>query len=630
MHIQKNYRPEIDGLRAFAIITVLIFHFYPSIFPNGYLGVDVFFVISGYLITCGINSQLAAGSFSFRDFYSRRIRRIFPAVLAMLLATTGAAYVVLLSPDLLKYGQSLLASLGLVSNAYFFLTGGYFGGNDELKPLLHMWSLGVEEQFYLLFPLLIFLIAKVTKKFDARVVVIAVLSLISFGLNVFLRSIGGDMAAFFMLPTRAWQFGVGALFAMTAAPAMRSWVGHATAAIGVILIAWNFLWPPGSLPTATFVTLGTGLLLWRQWDSGTTFFRLMTLPLVRWIGVISFSLYLWHWPVISFFRYLNIHHVNAGLATTGLIGSLVLGHLSWKYIEEPFRKKLPGKLVYSLVIAANFVLLIACLAIVQKSGFPHRHSVDANKAAASIDANFRCPKEASFLYGGSRACFARLDPKKEYSFALVGNSHSQMYAPVYRNVLEKLGKGGLVIPLNGCLPTTDLNISANCLQFARLNYEAIIKDKAITTVVIGTTWEHSRLIDRAGKDISDRDTAFGKSIKDLVRELELNGKSTYLIGPVATPGTNFASILSRETAFGDVTRISTQLPRGEFESKFGMFVRDLEVALGSRFLQPHLTLCDAAACYFARDGATYYSDESHLSLDGAMRTAPAFEALSKQ
>jgi peptidoglycan/LPS O-acetylase OafA/YrhL len=178
-----NYRREIDGLRALAIVPVIVFHFFPSKFPLGYLGVDLFFVISGYLITRIMIDKHETKTFSFRDFYVRRARRILPATLSVLIVTSLFSIGLLSSTDLLRYTESLVATLSFVANIYFWRTGGYFGTNDELKPLLNMWSLGVEEQFYLIFPIVLFAIFRVIRKRQFQLLAIACLAVSSFVLN---------------------------------------------------------------------------------------------------------------------------------------------------------------------------------------------------------------------------------------------------------------------------------------------------------------------------------------------------------------------------------------------------------------------------------------------------------------
>ena len=211
--VDLKYREEVDGLRALAVISIVIYHFFPGLMPKGYLGVDIFFVISGYLIT-GKLIFLKNSNFQrpILTFYLRRIKRIFPALFVFFLITTFLIINILLKSDIDKYSSSLFSSKTIWSNIYFWRDGGYFGGNDQLKPLLHTWSLSVEEQFYLLYPSFILICYWIKKKLNLPIIIfIFAIIILSFLLWFYLNLIGVENTAFFLLPARAWQFGLGAL-----------------------------------------------------------------------------------------------------------------------------------------------------------------------------------------------------------------------------------------------------------------------------------------------------------------------------------------------------------------------------------------------------------------------------------
>ena len=206
-----RYRVEIDGLRAIAVCFVILFHFFPNLFPIGYLGVDLFFVISGYVITTQLQAKMRDSSFSFANFYTRRIKRILPLTFLVLAVTVSFGSVILLKADFARLIDSAFATATFWANIFFWRDGGYFGDADKLKPLLHMWSLAVEEQFYIVFPAIFwFLIACLKMRPVPLVVSVMVLALLSLGGYLGLNYIGGGSPAFFMMPTRAWQFGFGA------------------------------------------------------------------------------------------------------------------------------------------------------------------------------------------------------------------------------------------------------------------------------------------------------------------------------------------------------------------------------------------------------------------------------------
>ena len=209
-----KYRPEIDGLRALAVTAVVFYHFWPTTFNYGYLGVDVFFVISGFLITLYIYETASLGKFSLKVFYQRRIRRILPVTLVVLFATSMVAPLILIGIDYERFIKSLIASLTFTSNIYFWRDGGYFGQADSLKPLLHIWSLSIEEQFYLFFPVTFLFILKIHKSIKVRLFVVGILSLASLAVYFYMLRIGGSNPAFFLMPFRVWEFGAGSIAAL--------------------------------------------------------------------------------------------------------------------------------------------------------------------------------------------------------------------------------------------------------------------------------------------------------------------------------------------------------------------------------------------------------------------------------
>ena len=576
-----DYRREIDGLRALAIVPVLIFHFFPEKFPLGYLGVDLFFVISGYLITSILIRELETKTFSFRNFYVRRARRILPATILVLIAASLFALILLSSTDLLRYADSLVATLSFTANIYFWRTGGYFGTNDELKPLLNMWSLGVEEQFYLIFPLVLFGIFKVIRKRHFQLLAIAGLALSSFVLNAYMLSIGASNPAFFLLPTRIWQFSAGAIvaFSKPEVPSRNRYTGI-LALLGIILISANYYFISTVIPSATLMTLGICLILWRKIESNTFVGRFLTFRPIVFLGLISFSLYLWHWPILALLRYVYIETPPISVLILGLISTLVLSYLSWKLIEVPFRKTKSEKTVFLAILIGYLILLAVVSITVCTDIFLNRHSSAANNIARAIDSSYRCSITSLKPYGGSKACVVGDLEGRDYTVALFGNSHAQMYGPAYINVLRETGQRGLLVPLNGCLPTTDINISVDCYSRAIKNFEAVSSDPKIKTVVVALAWHSDEMVSETGISFQDTDfSARRKSLVDLIHSFERAGKRVFLIGPIAVPGYNFPSIVSRKLIFGGDQPPEFSVPRKVFDDKFGSIIRELKAEL---------------------------------------------------
>lgn len=333
-----KYRPEIDGLRAVAVLPVLFFHAGFGWAKGGFVGVDIFFVISGYLITSILLEDLKAERFSMLDFYDRRLRRIVPALFVMCMATIPPAWLWMLPEEFDDYAQSLFATSVSVSNLVFWDEADYFAASAELKPLLHTWSLAVEDQYYLIFPLLLAFL------FRRKWVVIGIglLALLSFGLTQILAS--ADPAAnFYLLPTRFWELGVGCLIAAGVAPAINSNAMRNAASIGglalivvsIFLIDGNRAYPGWwTLPSV----FGTALVI-AYGPTGTLVARLLGWkPLVA-IGLISYSTYLWHQPLFAFARIRIFDGATPAMFTGLILLSLAIGYLSWRFVERPFRDR---------------------------------------------------------------------------------------------------------------------------------------------------------------------------------------------------------------------------------------------------------------------------------------------------
>lgn len=616
-----KFRQDINILRGISVLLVVVFHFFPNILPNGYLGVDVFFILSGFLISLIILKDRDENKFSYADFYRRRIHRILPAALAMFFIVTVIQFFVLLPSDLLKYSSSLDASLFFVPNIYFFLSGGYFGGNDAVKPLLHMWSLGIEEQFYILFPFLFILSINFIKKVRFFLLLVFVVMLFSYSLNVYLNFIGGQNASFFLLPTRLWQFLVGVLAAYIIYIRDGRVFGYKyMSLLGCFLIFFNVVYVFRLIPAATVISIGVFFIIINSLDISN---NLIT-RLLSFLGKISFSLYIWHWPIASFLNYYNINGVEIWQAVLGLTISLIISYLSWRYIEDRFRKPLKTKRLLTGIGLIYIVLIGTSYLITENSGFPARYNSEINNVSMAVDSNFRCPKLNSFLYGGSKACVIEVDNDKNYNIAVLGNSHALMYAPI---VAEAKNKSVLIVPLNGCTPTSDVNLSAICIRQFKQNLDAVKKDNNISEVVIGTTWGHQKMVDEKNKVVSMNHSIFNESLLSTIKELQVYGKEVYLIGPIATPSSNnnFASDLSRGMAFGkDISNIEQKQPVNIFLDTYSKDIKFWKSQLGDNFIPTYKSLCDESFCYFRKKGRTYFSDSNHLSAEGSKTTKQNF------
>lgn len=357
-----SYRREIDGLRALAVVPVILFHAGSDLLPGGFVGVDIFFVISGYLITSIILSEMEAGTFRLSQFWERRARRILPALFLVISASIPAAFLLLDQFELHAFSKSVLAASAFYSNFHFWKDGGYFETAAELKPLLHTWSLAVEEQYYIFFPLLILLTWRFGKR--GMVALLSVLALGSFGLCLWASQSAPD-AAFFLLPMRLWELAVGAFIAFYGF--RNNWkndlglAGETLSFAGLLLIVTAFLTYSSALPFPSYYalvpTLGAALLILFSTPANLVGRFLGSRTMVG-IGLVSYSAYLWHQPVFAFLRHVY-EELNPLIMLVGVGSVFCLSFLSWKFVELPFRNRVSIPRVRFLkVIGALGVMII--------------------------------------------------------------------------------------------------------------------------------------------------------------------------------------------------------------------------------------------------------------------------------
>lgn len=357
-----SYRPEIDGLRALAVIPVIFFHAGFEAMAGGFVGVDIFFVISGYLITSILYSEIQNGSFSLVRFYERRVRRLYPALTLVTIFCIPFAWWWMLPSEFREFLYSIAAIQLFSSNIFFWWDTDYFSTGAELTPLLHTWSLAVEEQFYLFFPLGLLLV----RRLDKRLLIAGIVLAIIVGLLLATRlTVTHPSASFYLLPSRAWELLTGALMALTAQHWSRSprWLSEALSLVGVALIAIAVFTFDAQTPFpgvyALAPVMGTALIIGFA-DHRTIMGRLLALQPVVLIGLMSYSAYLWHQPLFAFARIRTLNNLDAVDFTVLIAATFVLAYLSWRYVENPFRerRKFPRKTIFAGALAFSTTLFI--------------------------------------------------------------------------------------------------------------------------------------------------------------------------------------------------------------------------------------------------------------------------------
>lgn len=610
----QQYRRDIDGLRALAILPVVLFHTHVPGFTGGFVGVDVFFVISGFLITGIIAREIDAGQFSVLHFYERRARRILPALFAMLAFVLAMAAWLYLPGDFEAVPKSALAALGFVSNLWFFAHTGYFAGGADTMPLLHCWSLAVEEQFYIGFPLLLWLVARHAPRW--RVGVIAGVAVVSLGWAVW-KAADTDGFAFYMLPPRAWELFAGALLALRAAPPIaRRWLreGLAALGLGLILLAVFTYSPATVFPglSALVPVLGAALLI--HVAPGTRVGKVLASPLPVGVGLISYSLYLWHWPLIVFAEYARDAKLS-GLWQIGTIAAaFALAWASWRWIERPFRS--PQRFGRAQIFAwsgAGMALLGAlALALVPLGGWASRFPPEVARFTAAKD-DFSPARKAclSSAIGGERPD-CTFGPRGAVPTALLwGDSHGVEFAWVLGQEYGARGEAliqrtrGSCPPLWGLVRPTD----PGCAAFNGDVLNLLARTPSVTTVYLAGLWAQGEYRDDP-QSLARLDATIGR-----IRAL---GKRVVVIGPVPPQAWNVPRHLAHAAAFGQVADMSGAA-LADYRRDAGWLIRAYPrwLAHGVGVIDPAIALSDGAHSRIVKDGVPLYFDSHHLSLAGA-------------
>jgi peptidoglycan/LPS O-acetylase OafA/YrhL len=435
-----RYRRDIDGLRAVAVVPVVLFHAGLKPFGGGYIGVDVFFVISGYLITLLIAGEIEQGRFSIVRFYERRVRRILPALFAVVFFGSIAASRLLTPQQYKMFAKSVFATAVFASNVLFWLESSYFDPPAAMKPLLHTWSLAVEEQFYIVFPLFLLIIHRWLK--GQYIVWLAPIAVLSFAASVW-GVVHDPTATFYLAPTRAWELALGSLLALDAFPQLRQRLWRELVGLlGLVLIAWGvfaftYTTPfPGT--NALFPAGGAALVIYSGNGCETTIGKVLGLRPLVFIGLISYSLYLWHWPLLVFAQVWNIDELTAGQKGVIVVLSFLLAVLSWRFVELPFRR--PAGVVRRIPLFGGAAAAITCFTLFGlfgyfSDGWPSRFPSRVRTIAAAID-DWDFPKGLSVVANAPDGIY-EINTKSNKATLFFGDSHAMQYSPRVVSLVSK-------------------------------------------------------------------------------------------------------------------------------------------------------------------------------------------------
>lgn len=649
---QTRHRQDIDGLRALAIAPVVLFHCGVPGFGGGYVGVDVFFVISGYLITGLIHQPIADGDFSLVEFYERRIRRIFPALILSVLATTAVAAGFYLPDDFKYLGQNLVALAFFGSNVLLWLKSGYFDHAAQYNPLLHLWSLAVEEQYYIVWPLLLAALRWAPRDAARWAIVALFAGSLGFGVAQLAFDPGG---AFYLLPGRAWEPMLGSMLALGIVPHPRSrrladvcsLAGVAAIVLPVVTYGRDTPFPG----IAAFVPcLGAALIIASSIDRPSVAGRVLALSPFTFVGRISYSLYLWHWPLIVLTCYALMHEPGPWEVLAILPCALALSVLSWHFVESPFRHsgRFSRPAIFGLGAAAILAAIAFGLACQITRGFPQRLPAPVVAAArAQDDINPRraqCDRQApARVIGGAVCTLGAKGAGIRPSFALFGDSFGDAVMPGIDLAASRRGLAGYSVVHSGCLPLAGVRQpDPSCARSGRAADAFLLSHPGLRTIVVVARWSAAISATRAGAyaqtglylaDAQSHEESTAETARVLERALSrmldrFADRRIVIIAyspeqAVDVPRSLALARLWHRPENPGVARAAydqRQAPVHRMFDRLGRAHPNLAV------FDAGAVLCTAQGCPIVRDGAILYADDNHLSRSGALALAPALEA----
>jgi peptidoglycan/LPS O-acetylase OafA/YrhL len=600
--------------------------------PGGFVGVDVFFVISGYLITSLIGEEIEQGRFSIVNFWARRVRRLLPALAAVMAATVAAGWWVMMPDDFAKLGRSVVAQVLLVSNVSFWLESGYFSPGAETKPLLNTWSLAVEEQFYVLFPGLLLGLARLGRG-RLRALLIG-LGVVSLGLCVW-GTPRFPGAAYFLLPTRAWEMILGAILAVL--PAAQDGDGRVRNEIlswaGMLAIAYAVWAFDAGTPFPGLAALvpcgGTAAVLWASRGTRTTLVRLLEWRPLVFVGLISYSLYLWHWPVLVLANYWELPEPSVARRWALLAASVLLAVVSWRWIERPFRQRQWLGKRAELFVAAGVGM--ACLAtmgalIHRAQGVPSRIADAAQVYAAGRNDSAEVKRtDLADVKARNLHRLGASDAVGPVEVLVWGDSHAGAVLPAIDALCRQHGVRGAAathlatIPLLGYVTTSAFSPreQAPAYNAAVLDY---VRAERVRTVLLAAAW--------CGYD--DEGGRLQHALHETLRALRAAGADVWIMKQVPFQPVDVPRALAAAVIFGrplDERALSLAAHRTAAAEQDRMFAE--LPALGVRVLDPlpFFSVAGSDVTKLASDGRSLYIDAHHLSVHGALRLVPLFEPM---
>ncbi|OYU10978.1 MAG: acyltransferase [Comamonadaceae bacterium PBBC1] len=650
-----TYRREIDGLRALAVLPVILFHAGVDAFSGGFVGVDVFFVISGYLITGIIISELAKGNFSLINFYERRARRILPALFLVMLVCLPFSWFLLLPHDLKDFSDSLLAVPLYISNILFWTESGYFDTTAELKPLLHTWSLAVEEQYYLCFPLFLMSIWR----FGLRWVLLLMGGMVIAGLAYAeWASLAKPAVAFYLLPSRSWELLLGGLAAFYVLSehyqAKSHFLSEIASALGMCCVLFSVFYFSKATPFPGFYalipTVGAVLII-LYGTHDTIVGQLLGQKLIVNMGLVSYSAYLWHQPLFAFARHQSINNPDQYILLILSALSIGLAYLSWRFIETPFRNKtwISRKKLFLFVLMGSLFFMGLGLAGIAYKGFKTRFNYPEKFEAQFKlqDHRKNCDNGQGHQSGDVPFCTYGSENNSKPNMVIFGDSHSAAIHPVFEKLAHEQGFTFAHHGLGGCIPLINVDVLKGnwdrgvCKKVSESQYEYVKKNK-IKTVILVARWSYytqgeyekdmkgyflsSDSLDDIGREKSR--SVFKNEFLRTVESYEKLGAQVIVLLQVPQQKSEPRKIYSKILMLNEPDNKKTQdaiLDYSVMESdhlKLQAFNREFFYSIQQRsrltFVNPDAAYCHDGRCALGTSEYSFYQDLDHLNALGAL------------
>lgn len=634
-----KYRKEIDGLRALAVLPIILFHAGFTAFSGGFIGVDIFFVISGYLITTIIVDEMETDSFSLLNFYERRARRILPALFLIMICTLPFAWFWMLPQDLKGFSESLVAVPLFASNILFYLTSGYFDTSSELKPLVHTWSVAVEEQYYILFPLFLILAWRCGKKWIiSSFIVVAVASVI-------FAQLGSSTHAaltFYLLPTRGFEILIGAILSLSinvnsSIKSVSHSVSQALSIIGLILITYAIVKFDKNTPSPSLYTLiptmGAALVLLFANEKNIAG-RLLGSKIFVFIGLISFSLYLWHQPLFAFTRYITIDEPSKNVMFGLVILSILLAFLSWKFVEIPFRNKnnFNRKIIaITAILISSFFISCGLIGYFNR-GYEYRlppQSRDSNLFgddkifSGSRTSDKSCNNLLNLSVLPEEVC---LTSSEKPNIMFVGDSHAMaLYSAIYGNLVPL---NALLISGHACsiypnltyTPTYKNSFGNNCTNISKEALRVAKQYENIETIVIVSYFNQ----------VDDKQSGYTLNTQTLTNKEAVTNGYEYLINNLLSLGKKVIFVIDTPHLKYEAKYCLQKLPYSINQNKECRFTQQENELARKEYIDEIYTIrtkfpkliiydptsyfCDGKYCEIEKSAHSLYNDDHHISV----------------